>query len=67
MMGHFQLYNNSIFRIFITVVTVVTVATVKFPLSYCRDSNLEDSSTKSTDSLNGNFFDQSRQIEDFSL
>ena len=48
MVGHFQLYNNSIFRIFITVVTVVTVATVKFPLSYCRDSNLEDSSTKST-------------------
>ena len=48
MVGHFQLYNNSIFRIFITVVTVVTVATVKFPLSYCRDSNFEDSSTKST-------------------
>ena len=27
--------------------TVVTVATVKFPLSYCWDSNFEDSSTKS--------------------
>ena len=49
MVGHFQVYNNSIFRIFITVVTVITVATVKFPLLYCRDSNLEDSSTKSSD------------------
>ena len=36
------------FSIFITVVSdVVTVATVKFSLSYCRDSNLEDSNTKS--------------------
>ena len=44
-------YDYCTFRIFTTVVTVATVATVNFPLSYCRDSNFEDSSTKSSSGL----------------